>query len=209
MQDPATRTGIYEHPIIQELLNITLFANKQDEGIVYAVYFQRGIASVTISLILTIVRTSLSVRRICTHDIFNSGKELPWWMGRRREDLNSFHPSGLWVRIWHPLEDFGEVPRANQGRQNLPKDPGTTVEECSVPNKYFRHHLLSLTCVFLDQSPCEGIRWSIEQYQTTIDIGGHCRCHEGVGVSRWWRRWRWLGTDQAMGVDRGGRQATA
>ena len=77
MQDPATRTGIYEHPIIQELLNITLFANKQDEGIVYTVYFQRGIASVTISLILTIVRTSLSVRRICTHDIFNSGKELP------------------------------------------------------------------------------------------------------------------------------------
>ena len=63
-QDPAARTGIYEHPIIQELLNVGWFANKQDEGIIYGTYFRSGIGLVTIALILTVVCISLSVQ--CT-----------------------------------------------------------------------------------------------------------------------------------------------
>lgn len=59
MQDPKARTGIYESPIIQEIINITWFANKSDEGIEYGAYFQNGIPLVTIALVLTAVSSFL------------------------------------------------------------------------------------------------------------------------------------------------------
>jgi hypothetical protein len=47
--------GIYESPVIQEVINLTWFANKSDEGIEYSSYFENGIPFVTIALVLTAV----------------------------------------------------------------------------------------------------------------------------------------------------------
>lgn len=58
-EDPKARLGIYESPVIQEVINVTWFANKSDEGIEYSSYFKDGIPLVTIALVLTAIENCL------------------------------------------------------------------------------------------------------------------------------------------------------
>lgn len=60
MQDPTACSGIYESPVIQEIINVMWFANKRDKGVVYGSYFKSGIPIVTIALVLTVVCYFLS-----------------------------------------------------------------------------------------------------------------------------------------------------
>ncbi|KDQ60096.1 hypothetical protein JAAARDRAFT_126234 [Jaapia argillacea MUCL 33604] len=40
LKDPFARSGMYEHPIIQQLINTMWFRDPHDEGIVYKRYFK-------------------------------------------------------------------------------------------------------------------------------------------------------------------------
>ncbi|EPQ49844.1 hypothetical protein GLOTRDRAFT_51519 [Gloeophyllum trabeum ATCC 11539] len=58
-KDPVGRTGLYQHPIIQALINEMWFANKKDEGIVHSEFFSPRIPLVTIAMVLTAIQCSL------------------------------------------------------------------------------------------------------------------------------------------------------
>ncbi|KDQ52227.1 hypothetical protein JAAARDRAFT_138972, partial [Jaapia argillacea MUCL 33604] len=58
-EDPATRYGMYQHPIIQQLINTMWFQDPHDKGLIYHRYFKRRIPLVTIALILTAVGCAL------------------------------------------------------------------------------------------------------------------------------------------------------
>ena len=55
VQNPVARTGLYEHPIIQELVDFLWSADESDEDIKYAVCSETGIPLVVIARVLTIV----------------------------------------------------------------------------------------------------------------------------------------------------------
>jgi hypothetical protein len=61
-RDPANRRGLYKNPLIQKVLNVMWFRNRQDEGVVYDNYFQ-PIKVETLALVLTVVSV-LSVYKI-------------------------------------------------------------------------------------------------------------------------------------------------
>ncbi|TFK53194.1 hypothetical protein OE88DRAFT_1627002, partial [Heliocybe sulcata] len=58
-EDPDRRRRMYEHPIIQSLINVTWFAKKNDTGVQYPEYFKGGIPLVTVGLVLTAVECVL------------------------------------------------------------------------------------------------------------------------------------------------------
>ncbi|KZT21733.1 hypothetical protein NEOLEDRAFT_1072839 [Neolentinus lepideus HHB14362 ss-1] len=53
------RTGLYQHPIIQALINEMWFANKNDEGVIHGEYFTPRIPLVTIAMVVTAIQCSL------------------------------------------------------------------------------------------------------------------------------------------------------
>jgi predicted membrane protein len=56
-QDPDTKEGNFEHPIIQDVLNSSLFKNRRSHGVIYRQAFTSKLPLVTIALILTAVCT--------------------------------------------------------------------------------------------------------------------------------------------------------
>ncbi|KAF9545928.1 hypothetical protein CPC08DRAFT_700098 [Agrocybe pediades] len=53
-KDPAERTGLYKHPIIQKIVNKAWFNNSRDEGIVFADLFN-PISVETLALVFAAV----------------------------------------------------------------------------------------------------------------------------------------------------------
>jgi hypothetical protein len=58
-RDRGKRHSPYSHPIIQEAINVTLFRNKDDVGVVYHEHFSPMPIPI-IALILTVVITALT-----------------------------------------------------------------------------------------------------------------------------------------------------
>ena len=53
-EDHTQRRGLYRNPLLQKIINVMWFQNRQDEGVVYNKYFHPMKAE-TIALVLTVV----------------------------------------------------------------------------------------------------------------------------------------------------------
>ncbi|EPQ50927.1 hypothetical protein GLOTRDRAFT_49931 [Gloeophyllum trabeum ATCC 11539] len=95
-QNPDTRYRMYEHEIIQTLINATWFRKKNDTGVRYAEYFKRGIPLVTIALVLTAVENVL--------DEWATGKYV-------RKDFSERAYKETFEKHCRLLEDFREQTR--------------------------------------------------------------------------------------------------
>jgi len=58
-ENPTTRSGIYENPVLQRIINEMWFANQKDEGVVYSGYFSPRLSLITLALVLTVIQNVL------------------------------------------------------------------------------------------------------------------------------------------------------
>jgi Domain of unknown function (DUF6532) len=60
LQDPDTNAGLFEHPILQDVINEQWFGNKKADGINFSTYFNL-IPDATIALVFTVVCHSVII----------------------------------------------------------------------------------------------------------------------------------------------------